>query len=326
MTEHPLSSKMLPSELDIAATAAILLFLAVLIGGFYLWILGRRKEKERIVNTVSVSPWSIGWVNFGLFTCTLIISVSFAQSLIAPLIGPSSAETDKIEEVDIDRETQTTERLQPSEETGSANPAPWALVLSILSFQIPMIIAFYGLRKIYPETFGGPLNRKSVSIREAILETIPEFIRCFPIIWLAGLLWLILLTGLKKLNILDEFPPQQLLTIISSIESPLVVGLLVIFAVVLAPFVEEIIFRGAIYRFLKAETCVLNAQIISGSLFAAVHFNLFSFLPLLVIGVLLARIYEKKGNILFPMVFHAYWNGFSLLMLLLTNWSEFSFQ
>ena len=91
------------------------------------------------------------------------------------------------------------------------------------------------------------------------------------------------------------------------------------------PFVEEVIFRGAIYRFIKGHTSIALAQMISGTVFAVMHGNLMSFLPLLIIGVLLAHIYEKEGNILLPMLFHAYWNGFSLLLLFLTNQSEMPF-
>lgn len=313
----------MPLELDIAAIAAILLFSSILAGGIFLRISDSSKTTAHISNTVSIPPWSIGWVNFSLFICVLIICVSFTQSLVAELISLLD-EPATIEEALTDERAATKEESQVIKETESANPDPWVLVLSVLSFQVPMVFAFYGLRKTYPATFGGSLNQKSVSIRRAILETTPEFIRCFPVIWLVGLIWFVILTGLRKLGIIDEFPPQQLLTTMSGSENPVAIGLLVVFAVALAPFTEEIIFRGALYRFLKEKTHILSAQIISSSLFAAIHFNLFSFLPLLVIGVLLARIYERKGNILFPMIFHAYWNGFSLLMLFLTNSGSFS--
>ena len=88
---------------------------------------------------------------------------------------------------------------------------------------------------------------------------------------------------------------------------------------ILAPFAEETIFRGAIYQFLKGHIPLLAAQVLSGALFAIVHFNLMSFLPLLAIGVFLARIYEKEGNILLPILFHICWNGFSLLIVFLTG-------
>ena len=52
------------------------------------------------------------------------------------------------------------------------------------------------------------------------------------------------------------------------------------------------------------------------------HANLMSFVPLVIVGVLLARAYEKSGNLLVPIWFHAFFNAFSLLMLLITSLSE----
>ena len=125
--------------------------------------------------------------------------------------------------------------------------------------------------------------------------------------------------ALRKLGVLGELPPQELVTIMGEGENPVAIALLALFAVILAPFVEETIFRGAIYRFFKGHTSVFVAQIVSGAFFAMVHLNLMSFLPLLIIVILLAQLYEKEGNILLPMLFHVYWNGFSLLMLFLVR-------
>ena len=103
---------------------------------------------------------------------------------------------------------------------------------------------------------------------------------------------------------------------------PLAIGLLVIFAIVLAPIIEEIIFRACIYRFLKGQMSILLAQLLSGTLFALVHANLLSFAPLLLVGILLARNYERSGNLLIPILFHAFFNAFSLMMLLLVSQSD----
>ena len=100
------------------------------------------------------------------------------------------------------------------------------------------------------------------------------------------------------------------------------IAVLVLIAVVLAPIIEELIFRGCLYRFLKSQTAILPAQIISGILFSLMHANIFSFLPLALIGVLLARVYEKTGSILVSIWFHAFFNGHTLLMLFLVNLSD----
>ncbi|MGK0176989.1 MAG: membrane protease YdiL (CAAX protease family) [Lentimonas sp.] len=315
----------MPPDLNIAGAIAVLIFLGVLICSVLLWSSHLDKGNKRSERPASVPTWSIGWANFGLFLCTLIISIFFTQIFAAKLIssvtGPIADEP-VIKESGLFEEATDPDSSEIPEEAEPPALTPWLAVLSVLTLQIPMILTFCGLRKFYPECFGGRLNQKSVSIRKAISETTPYFIRYLPVIWLVSLAWVGLLTGLQKLGILDEFPPQQLVTILGNGQDPVAIVLLVVFAVVLAPLVEEIIFRGAIYRFFKGHTPVFTAQVISGAFFAAMHFNLMSFLPLLVIGVLFAQIYEKEGNILLPMFFHAYWNGFSLLMLFLMSQAE----
>ena len=90
----------------------------------------------------------------------------------------------------------------------------------------------------------------------------------------------------------------------------------------LAPIVEELIFRACIYRFLKGQMSILLAQLCSAALFAVVHANLLSFAPLLLVGILLARNYERSGNLLIPILFHAFFNAFSLIMLLIISQSD----
>ena len=64
------------------------------------------------------------------------------------------------------------------------------------------------------------------------------------------------------------------------------------------------------------------AQIASGIFFSMIHWNLLSFLPLVLVGIFLARIYEKTGSILVAIWFHAFFNAFSLSMLFITNLSD----
>jgi len=142
------------------------------------------------------------------------------------------------------------------------------------------------------------------------------------VVWIASLIWTTVLTTLEKFGAIEAVEPQELITLFQGGGDPIAIGLLVIMAVVLAPIVEEIIFRGCVYRFLKSQTTRLPAQILSGCIFSFMHANLLSFVPLVVVGVLLARVYEKSGNILVPIWFHAFFNGFSLLMLFIASMSE----
>lgn len=318
----------MPLELDSAAVIAGLLTLGILTCSALLWM-SYLNGSERQVRRLSLVPtWSIGWPNFGLFLCTLAISISLTQLVAVKLVQHSSEPAISAQEtVEVDSSNETTEVLDTggTERIETTASTSWIAVLSLLSMQIPMLATFYGLRRFYPESFGGSINQKTISLRKALSETTSYFIRCFPLIWLAALIWLGLLTGLQKIELIDEAPPQQLVTIVSNSEAPAAVALIFICAVVVAPLAEELIFRGAIYRFLKGHTSLFAAQLISGALFAVMHSNLMSFVPLLVLGVLLARIYEREGNILLPILFHSSWNGLSMLMLFLSTQSDVPF-
>ena len=313
------------ADLNVAQTIVGLLFSGVLVWSAFLWISHPNETNpQQPKRSTGISAWPIGWANFGLFICVLFTNVFFTQFFTVRLINyfsePAVAEETSIEETNPIEEITNPEGAELPENSEPPALTPWFAVASVLTLQIPMILTFYGLRKFYPKDFGGRLNRKPVSIRKAISITTPYFIRYLPVIWLISGAWIGLLTALRKLGILDELPSQELVTIMGEGENPVAIALLALFAVILAPFVEETIFRGAIYRFFKGHTSVFVAQIISGAFFAMVHLNLMSFLPLLTIGVLLAQLYEKEGNILLPMLFHAHWNGFSLLMLFLVTY------
>lgn len=279
---------------------ASVLVLAVLCASLLLWVRHLQYSKDSLALEPGVPAWPIGWVNFGIFVCTLITTVFFMQSLAGTLFFSDPPSTDAPREL-----------------------TPWLAVAAVLLLQLPMLAAFYGLRRFYPESFAGRLSETSLAPGRAFKLSLVLFIRYLPIIWLAALVWGGLLRALEAAELLDGVEPQALVTLFQKGGDPVAIGLLVVLAVVLAPISEELIFRGCLYRFLKSQTTRLPAQLISGTLFALMHANLFSFVPLMIVGVLLARVYERSGHLLVPIWFHAFFNGFSLLMLYVTSLSEF---
>jgi len=80
-------------------------------------------------------------------------------------------------------------------------------------------------------------------------------------------------------------------------------ALLLFGSVVIAPLSEELFFRGYLHAVLR-ERFGASAAYVSGALFAAAHMYLVHFLPLAVMGVVLARIYERRGTLVAPVVAH----------------------
>ena len=88
--------------------------------------------------------------------------------------------------------------------------------------------------------------------------------------------------------------------------------LLVVAAVVMAPLVEEVIYRGVIYRAFRERGGSGLAMLASGLLFGLSHFQLDYLLPLWAIGVVLAWTYERSGSLLPAILTHAIYNGCAL--------------
>ena len=92
---------------------------------------------------------------------------------------------------------------------------------------------------------------------------------------------------------------------------------MVVFAVVIAPLVEETLFRGFIYPVFKKYTDGLFAALCSSLLFGLVHMHVGSLAPLVVLALILCYVYERSGSLLLPMVIHAGFNAVSLIGLVL---------
>ena len=83
---------------------------------------------------------------------------------------------------------------------------------------------------------------------------------------------------------------------------------LAVVAVILAPIAEEILFRGVLYPAIKRGGFPWLAFWGTSLLFALIHVNLITFVPLLLFSLLLTLLYERTGNLLAPMTAHAMFN------------------
>jgi len=92
--------------------------------------------------------------------------------------------------------------------------------------------------------------------------------------------------------------------------------ILLIVTAVVAPFCEELYFRGFLYSAFKKNLGINMALFLSSFLFALAHLEVYSFIPIMVIGWVLAYIYEKTKSLL-PVIFlHASYNLVSILILI----------
>ena len=91
--------------------------------------------------------------------------------------------------------------------------------------------------------------------------------------------------------------------------------MIIVFAVAIAPIIEEFIFRFFIYGVLKRYVGCLLGIMLSSLLFAAAHAHLPSFVPLFILGSCFAIAYEWSGSMLVSMTMHSLFNSLTLTAL-----------
>lgn len=114
-----------------------------------------------------------------------------------------------------------------------------------------------------------------------------------------------------------EMQAQQSVEAFRNSTDPLAKGLLVVAAVIVAPLVEETVFRGFIYGVLKRYTDGFFAALCSSLLFAVVHLHIGSMFPLAALALVFCLAYEVTGSLAVPMIMHGVFNGTSILTMIL---------
>jgi membrane protease YdiL (CAAX protease family) len=90
---------------------------------------------------------------------------------------------------------------------------------------------------------------------------------------------------------------------------------LFLIACVVAPVIEETIFRGAFYNYLRQNHSVILSAVITGSIFALLHPQGLVAVPVLgAVGLVFALLREWRGSIIAPMAAHAC-NNFIIMSL-----------
>ena len=117
--------------------------------------------------------------------------------------------------------------------------------------------------------------------------------------------------------VLPEYKQQE---IVLNFKSTLIEdkGIL-LHVLIFAPIVEEVIFRGYIYRILKSKLPIIFSMIISSTLFALIHYNVLSYILLFVLSIFLTYIYERNGSIICPIIIHSLFNLMMSILIVFGN-------
>lgn len=112
-----------------------------------------------------------------------------------------------------------------------------------------------------------------------------------------------------------DAPEQQALTDLAS--GGLSAAMALVLALVLAPLLEELVFRAGLYQGLRAHVGPWPAALVSSGLFALVHIEVLLSSPLFLIqlfalALVFAWLLERTGSLLAPVVAHLAFNATSM--------------
>jgi membrane protease YdiL (CAAX protease family) len=102
-----------------------------------------------------------------------------------------------------------------------------------------------------------------------------------------------------------EHLTDPLLPVLSTLGGPLEAAWFLALVVVVVPVGEEVFFRGLVYGALRARWGAVAAAVASALFFTAVHLQVVHALPIFVLGVILAGLYERTGTLVPAIVAHA---------------------
>lgn len=137
------------------------------------------------------------------------------------------------------------------------------------------------------------------------------FAAAMPLLLAASLPWTALLERLGH-----PIERQELVQMFARADSPALVIIVTLLAVLVAPVAEEVLFRAGLFRYLRTRIPRPFAIGIPAVLFAMLHGNVAAFAPLVVLGIVFALAYERTGRIVVPIIAHGLFNLNTILMLL----------
>jgi membrane protease YdiL (CAAX protease family) len=144
---------------------------------------------------------------------------------------------------------------------------------------------------------------RRLGVRSVVWNSVTTLVLALPLLALCSLGWTFLL---RRLGLPHE--PQDLIAVFGAVQSPAVLLALIAVACIAAPINEELLFRGVVYRGIRQRFGRAPALVVSGLLFGLLHANWAGFLPLALLGAILALAYEHSGDIRVPIVAHALFN------------------
>lgn len=184
---------------------------------------------------------------------------------------------------------------------------PHKLILGTTALHGGMLLGMAGYRL----TFGRLQPRVRFVLPEALGSGVATFLLTLPVVTAVSLLW----QGALKLCHITP-TPQESIELLRHTDSLTFRITLLAVAILVAPISEELLFRAGIFRYVRTRLPRWIALLLPAVLFAALHLDIGSFVPLVALAVVYSLAYERTGNIGTTIVAHALFNLNATLLVL----------
>jgi membrane protease YdiL (CAAX protease family) len=261
--------------------------------GLFLWLVSNSRQRQRWLHTSALPYWGITLPEFLLFVLLAMAGGFMGQTLVHSGLGAQiSASPDKA----------------GLEVFAYGAGFHGGILLGYLLFPL-MRVRFYSDYGARPDI--SPRSGSGASWSETLRHACGALLIALPLLTLISLGWTELL---RAGGLPDE--PQDLIARFAESKSGWVIGGMLFVACVLAPVSEELLFRAGLYRFVRQKLGRTPALLISSLCFGALHGNWAGSLPLAVLGMLLAIVYEATGSIRVVIIAHGLFNLNTILIVL----------
>jgi membrane protease YdiL (CAAX protease family) len=160
------------------------------------------------------------------------------------------------------------------------------------------------------------MTRKVTQHSHLFTHIFEGYCQCLPYLVLVTFCWDAIMNVLRRWGLPISLSKQPIIQLLAQSQlssfDMFIVGICV---VLLAPWCEEVFFRGILLRFLHAHMRLKKSLWICSLLFAAVHQHFASFLPLCFLGYWLGHCYIKTKCIWTNIGIHALFNGTNLFLI-----------
>ncbi len=268
-------------------TATILEFVLLFVGiGYLVWLFLSPGGRAVRLRAPALMPWHLEPAGFFLLAWLVVALTALGLVLVPVAFGADL-------------------RSRPDGRT-------LELIVSGSMFPVGAILTYLLVRLVRRRTLQGSYDSDrrrpfGGGLRGGFLT----FLAAVPLVTGTGLVWggLLQLLGLPTAH-------QELVDYFAEARSPALLGTMITLALVIAPIGEELVFRAGLFRYLRTRVPRWLAFSLSAGVFAILHLNWVSFLPLFVLGVIFAVAYERTGRVAVPILAHALFNLNTLLLVL----------